>query len=533
MRVDEDTKKWTRGVADEIAVEHGCRFNLQGAERVGQFFRQFLRHSKGKWRGVPFELLDWQWNDVIAPLFGWRRDDGTRRYREAYVEVPKKNGKSELAAGIADYLLIMDGEQGGEVYCAATDRKQAGIVHGVAASMIKQHKDLRSRCIITPSTKTIAYPETDSTFRALCGDDSSNEGWNWHGLIFDELHAQPNRRLWDTLYYGNAAREQPLLFSITTAGWDRSSVCWERHTFAENVRDGIWKDWEFLPVIYGADPKDDWADPAVWREANPSLGVTIQEGDLRRACKQAQESPMHENAFKRYRLNLWTEQAERWLPMAAWHKCKAEPITEGICFGGLDLAERNDLAALALYWPETNSLKAWFWLPEDLPSPRDERVKDMLRAWGHQGHIEMTPGNVIDFTYIRRRINEVAKEYNLAMLGYDPARATQLAIQLKDEDGLPIAEAPQSFTMTNEPAHELYTLVLAEKLRHGGNPVLDWCASNVVVRPNADGHIKIDKGKSADKVDGITSAVMAIGLAVRDDSMGGKSVYEDRGLVFV
>ena len=530
-RPDATTRRWMTGPADEHAVAAGCTFNLHRAERVREFFSTFLRHTKGEYAGKPFQLLDWQWKRIIGPLFGWERPDGTRRFREAYIEVPKKNGKSELCGGIGDYMLVGDGEYGAEVYIAAADRAQAGIVYGVASDMIRKHPSLRERCMVTPSVKTIGFPEQNSVLKALSAEAPTKEGLNWHCLIFDELHAQPDRKLWNALQYGGIARREPLLVSITTAGYDRLSICWTKHEYALAVQAGVIEDWEFLGVVYAAPEKGSWTSPATWRKCNPSIGVTIHEHDLERQCKIAQADPLEENTFKRYRLNIWTQQAVRWIQMAHWDACGSEPVEEGPCYGGLDLADKNDLAAFALYWPETHSARVWFWLPEDLPSPRDNRVKDQLRAWGANGHIELTPGNVIDYAYIRQRIREEAARVNLADIGYDPARATQLAIQLQDEDGIAVVEYPQSYTKANEACVELKGLITSHTLRHGGNPVLAWNASNVVVTPNSDGHIKINKGKSSDKVDGMTALVMAMGRAMSQRTASTRSVYDERGVI--
>lgn len=306
---------------DEQAIREGCEFHLPSAEKVRKFFRQFVRHSKGEWAGKPFEFLDWQWTDVIGPLFGWLRPDGTRRFRRAYIEIPKKQGKSALASGLAIYLLVGDSEAGAEVYSAAADREQASIVFNEAANMVEASPGLSKHLEVVRSQKRLVFSKKQSWFKALSADVPTKEGLNIHGLLFDELHAQVKRDLWDTLAYGGAARRQPLSISITTAGYDRESICWEQHQYAQSVLEGRNPDTSFLPCIYAASESDDWTSPATWAKANPSFGVTIKESEMAEACREAQQSPAKQNSFRRYRLNQWTEQDVRWLDLARWDEC--------------------------------------------------------------------------------------------------------------------------------------------------------------------------------------------------------------------
>jgi phage terminase large subunit-like protein len=292
---DEGWDEWIRSEGDERAVLAGCWFDREAGERVCDFFERFLVHTKGEWAGKPFALFDWQKKDLVMPLFGWRRRNGERRFRKAYVEVPKKNGKSGLCSGIALYLLMADGEPGAEVYSAAADRDQAAIVYGESEKMVLKSPSLQKHLRVVASRKTIIYQRTLSYFRCLSADVPTKEGLNIHGLIFDELHAQRNRELFDTLQYGGAARRQPLLVSITTAGFDRNSICWEQHDYADKILRGVVDDPSFFPLIYAAGEEDDWTDPVVWRKANPSFGLTIREDAFAEEAREAQEKPSQQD----------------------------------------------------------------------------------------------------------------------------------------------------------------------------------------------------------------------------------------------
>lgn len=536
MPGDTVTTQHVKSKSDEAAVKAGCYWSQEHAERVRTFFAKWLKPSKGLKAGASFELLPWQWEGVIAPLFGWRRSDGTRRYREAYIEVPKKNGKSTLVAGVGLYLTIADKEQGAEVYIAAADRGQASIIYDEAAAMVAASSSLKSRCMVTPSSKTIGYPKTTSLLKALSAEAYTKEGINASAVLFDELHAQPTRELWDCLRYSGAARLQPLTISITTAGWDRHSICWERHVYAEKVRDGIIEDWEFLPVIYAAGPDDDWTSPDVWRKANPSLGVTIKEEDMARACKEAREQPAAENAFRRYRLNQWTEQATRWLQLEQWDKCgTAFDVTElegQTCFAGLDLSSTVDLTALVLYFPDSHKALCHFWIPAENARQRELRDRVPYVAWARDNFLTMTPGNVIDYRFIRQHLKEIAARYDVRQIAYDPYNARQLAMQLQEEDGLPVAEFRQGYLSMNEPTKRLHGMILSGQLQHGGNPILRWMATNAVVNSDPAGNIKLDKSRSREKIDGMVALVMAVGASqMQVVNTGAQSVYHNRGIV--
>jgi phage terminase large subunit-like protein len=527
------TQAWTRSEADRKAVDRGCWFDLDAANHVVTFFEKFLRHSTGRWSGTPFTLQDWQKQDFLMPLFGWKRSDGTRRFRVAYVEIPKKNGKSTLCSGLSLYLLCADGEPGAQVFNAAADRDQAGIVFREAAKMIRSSPALKNRLNIVDSRKTTYHEASGSFLRALSAEAYTAEGLNISGLIFDELHAQKSRDLWDALRYGGASRKQPLLISITTAGWDRNSICWEQHDYAEKVAAGIIEDDAFFGYVRSADIKDDWTVQATWFKANPSLGVTIDLNEFAEACNEAKQQPTKENSFKRYRLNIWTEQAERWMQMDKWDACAGVVDVASLdgqpCYAALDLSSTTDATALVLYFPEQQSVLPFFWIPEENAHQRERRDRVPYLTWAKQGLIEMTPGNVIDYQFIRRRLNDLKTKYNILDVAFDPWNAQQISNQLAEEDGFSMIQFRQGFLSMNEPTKRLETLVLKRELIHGGNPVLRWMASNAAAETDAAGNVKLSKQRSTEKIDGMIALVMAIGRSMASN-FAAASVYESEGI---
>jgi phage terminase large subunit-like protein len=512
-----------RTKSDAAAIKDGCYFDPDAGERVGTFFSKFLRHSKGQWAGKAFELQPWQRDQVIRPLFGWKRPDGTRRYRRAYIEIPKKNGKSTLSAGISLYLLVADNEPGAEVYNAACDREQASIVFREAANMVRASAELSTRLDVVDSTKRIVFHAQAAVLKALSADVPTKEGLNWHGLIFDELHAQKTRHLWDTLYYGGASRRQPLLVSITTAGFDRDSICWEQHEYAQGLLDGtIGEDWSFFPFIAAAAEADDWKVEATWRKANPSYGVTIKPDEMAEAARDAQASPAKENSFKRYRLDQWTEQETRWHPVERWDACdQPSPLLDGReCFAAIDLASTTDLAALVLgfpdgSWPEPDALDLllFCWATEHHCRERERLNRPRLDAWIRSGLIDEVPGFVVDYDRIREKLKSLREVYNVRKVALDRWNAAQLATQLEAE-GFEVCFMGQGFASMSGPTKEYEKLLLGGKLRHGGNQVLRWMFRNLAVEMDAAGNLKPSKKHAREKIDGQVAAIMTVGLAM-------------------
>ena len=496
--------------------------------------------------------MDWQRNDVLMPLFGWKRADGSRRFRIAYIEIPKKNGKSEMCSGLALYLLCGDGEPGAQIYIAAADRDQAGIVYRESAKMVQASPDLKKRLNIIQSRKTVTYEAAGSFIRVLSSEAYTAEGLNIHGLIFDELHAQPSRDLWDALRYGGAARRQPLLISITTAGYDRNSICWEQHAYAENVLKGVIEDDSFFAYIRAADSEagDDWTSPDVWKKANPSLGVTIDTQSFTEDFNEAKQSPVKENSFKRYRLNIWTQQENRWLQLdkwdacagvqgaedyASWHARQCEALAGQPCTGGIDLSTTTDISALVLYFPEHGGVfLPFFWIPKENAVERERRDRVPYMTWARQGLIEMTPGDTIDYAFIRAKTKALAAQFQISAIGYDPFNAESLCNQqLRGEDGLPMFQFRQGFLSMNEPCKRFEALMRQKELQHGGNPVLRWMAGNIAIDQDPAGNYKPCKARSRERIDGVVAAIMALGISMAPPEGTGRSVYEARGLLSV
>lgn len=501
-----------------LASPAGFQFDAASAARAVGFFADVLRHTKGEWAGGRFILAPWQ-ERIVRDVFGWKRPDGTRRYRRVYIEVPRKNGKSTLAAGLALYLLYADQEAGAEVYSAAADRDQAGIVFEQAKAMAELEPELVAVSEIY--RRSIMVPSTGSSYRVLSADVPTKHGLNAHGVLFDELHAQPTRDLWDVLTTSTGARRQPLVVAITTAGFDRQSVCWEVHEYARQVRDGIIADPSFLPVIYAAEPGDGWTAEATWRKANPGLGITVKLEYLRDECRRAIESPAYQNTFRRFHLSEWTEQQDRWIDLGVWAENGATIAEAELagrrCFAGLDLSSTTDLSALVLLFPLDDGRYATlcrFWLPSANLGERIQRDRVPYDAWARDGFLELTGGNVVDYDVIRARVNELARRFEIRELAIDRWNATQLSTQLAG-DGLMVVPFGQGFASMAAPTKEFMNLLLGRRLLHGGQPVLTWMAANVAVQQDAAGNLKPDKAKSTARIDGIVAVVMALDRATR------------------
>lgn len=508
-------------------------YDKAAAERAVEFFEKCLTHGKGEWAGKPFILSPWQADQIIRPLFGWKRKDGTRKYRTAFIQIPRKAGKSTLAAGIASYLLYADNEPGAEIYSAAADREQARIVFDMAKGMIEASEPLRKRA--TTYKQAIVIPSTASSYKVLSSDAYTKHGFSAHGIVIDEVHALPNRELWDVLTTSTGARRQPLTVAITTAGYDRHSLCYELYDYAVKVRDGIIKDEAFLPVIYEAKADDDWTSPATWYKAHPGLGVSVKEDYFAAECAKAQQLPGYENTFKRLLLNIWTEQNTRWLPMEAWDQCAEElpDLTGRVCYAGLDLATTTDIAALVLAFPvgSTVHLLPFFFVPQEGIKRRSERDRVPYVDWARQGEIIATEGAVIDYEIIREKINELSEKYHIKEIAIDRWNATHLSTQLTG-DGFEMIAFGQGFASMSAPTKELERRVLAKEVNHAGNPVLRWMASNVSIKQDPAGNMKPDKSKSSERIDGIYAALMALGRVMESDDERG-SVYDGGEFAFM
>lgn len=504
------------------------------ATRVMRFFRECLTHSKGEHAGSAFELLDWQ-ADFLRRLFGTKREDGLRQYRQAYLEIPRKNGKSTIGAGIALYLLLMDREQGAEIYSAAADADQAALVFAEAKAMVESNPALAKMCMVY--RREIHVPSTGSKYKVLSAEAYSKHGLNAHGIIFDEVHAQQNRELWEVLTTSTGARRQPLTIAITTAGWDRESLCWQLHEHARRLINGELHDDSFLSIIYAAGDEEDWTDPAVWKKANPSLGVTLKEEYMKTECERAKMMPSYENTFRRLHLNQWTENETRWLKMDDWSGCDGAPIDRAAlkgkrCFAGLDLSSKVDMTAFVLWFPESGTVLPFFWIPEKNIKRKCDQDRVPYDVWAKQGLLETTPGDSIAQDCIREKINQLASEFHIVKIGFDPWNATQMSTWLQ-EDGANVFELRQGFQTLSEPTKELERLVISRAIRHGNNPILRWQVGNVIVRQDENGNFRPDKKHSRGRIDGVVALILALTLAIRKDEEPPPSAYLNRGLRIV
>jgi len=496
----------------ETGKERGLHFDAEAAQRGVEFFG-LLQHSKGEWAGDPFILEPWE-AFIVGSLLGWKRGD-KRRFRMAYVSVARKNGKSTLLAGLGLYMAFFDGEMGAEVYCAAMKREQAKIVWSEAARMVNRTPTLKK--YITSFVGNLHRVDTAQKFEPLGADADNMDGLNVHCAIIDELHAHKTRNVLDVLVTATGARRQPLVFVITTAGFDRNSVCWEQQDYSIKVLEEILPDDTFFCFVAGIDEGDSWQDESVWPKANPNLGVSVKLEDLQAKCQRAIEVPGQQNAFRRLHLNEWTQQSERWLDMTVWDE-NGQPFdpteVEGAaCYTGLDLSTTKDISALEMWFPGENKALSYFWVPADNILARAERDRVPYDVWVREGYIEATEGNVVDYDVIRARINELGALYEIKEIAIDRWNSTQLQVQLQG-DGFLVVPFGQGFASMTAPTKEVERLVLERQLNHGNNPVLRWMASNVSVTQDAAGNLKPDKAKSTERIDGMVSLVMAVGRAM-------------------
>lgn len=509
------------------------------ADRAVKFIEN-LRHTKGKWAGTRFWLLPWQ-EQLIRDIFGVVKPDGNRQFRTAFVEIPKKNGKSELAAAVALYLLYADNEPSAEVYGAAADRQQASIVFDVANQMVQMTPALMKRSKIMGATKRIVNYSNAGFYQVLSAEVGTKHGLNVSGLVFDELHAQPTPHLYNVLTKGSGdAREQPLFFLITTAGTDRNSICYAIHTKAKDILENRRVDASFYPVIYGIEDDDDWSDEENWKKANPSLGYTIPLDRVRDAYREASQNPAEENVFRQLRLCQWVTSTVRWIPDHIYEQGNRPIDLESLkgreCYGGLDLSSSGDITAFVLMFPPRSETEPYymlpfFWVPEDTIPLRVKRASVPYDVWVRQGYLMSTEGNVIHYGFIEKVIEQLGELYHIREIAFDRWGAVQM-VQNLDGAGFTVVPIGQGYRDMSPPTKAFYELLMKGEIIHGGNPVMRWMAGNVVVETDPAGNIKPTKAKSAEKIDGIVAAIMALDRCIRNAGQQG-SVYDDpeRGLL--
>jgi len=514
-------------------------FSQKHADYAINFFEQMLCHSKGEWAGKPFHLIPYQ-EEFLTEVFGWVDKNGKRMVRSAYLEVPKKNGKSPLASGIALLLLVADGEAGAEVVIASNDREQAGIVFGYAEDMVRLSPYLEKRLKVISSRKRIIDHQSGSFMCAVSSDVPTKHGFNLSGMVFDELHAQKNRELWDTLATGTGARSQPLTLAITTAGvYSENSICWEQHQYALEVIKDPMSDPTHYAMIFSADKDDDWTCPEVWKKANPALGIFRSIEQLHAECEKAKRSPAYQNTFRRLFLNQWTAQVERWLDIGEWQKTAGEVHEEDLvgelCYGGLDLSYRKDLTAFVMVFPDEGGyydVLCRFFIPEEGLIERVRRDRVPYDSWVENGVVRACKGNVIEKEDIMDQLKADCQKFFVSQIAYDPFGTKFFAQDIGKETGSQMLEFRQGFLSMSEPSKLLIDLTAGRKLRHGNNPCLSWQAEGVTVAQDQAGNIKpvkTHKLKTVARIDGIVALIMALATANKEQNL----VYNERGIIMI
>lgn len=531
-------------------------YNAEIADLSVEFFGKYLTHTKGRWAGNKFHLFPWQEHRLTRPLFGLLKEPpsdkypiGLRRIKKVYCEIPKKNGKSEYVAGVGLKGLAGDKEAGAEVYTAASDKGQANIIHGVSTQMIRNNEKLNSLCKITDSIKRVNLLTesgvlTNSFYQALSADVPTKHGINVHYCLFDELHAQPNKKLWSVLTEGSTvARQQPIILSITTAGWDQESVCWKEREYAVKWLKGEIKNDAYLAVIYGMDAEEDWENEENWKLINPSMYWEQQKNgrsywtdisgelipkqkdppgifsldEFRADYQETKDKPYKINEFRQRRCNQWTNQDVAVIDMKDWDNCggrfKIEDMYERPCYPGLDLSLTHDITACAYVFPLENGYVKiiWdLWLPEkNVKKLIENETAASFPQWIDEGWITLTPGNIIDYDFIKKRIIDTQSLFEIRELSYDPWKATQVALQLQGE-GFTVVPTRQTFGAMSEPTKRMLDLIKSGKWGHGDNPVVRWMGSNFSVLTDTNENIRPNKAKPNKRIDGLVAAIIGL-----------------------
>lgn len=502
-------------------------FNLDKAEHICNF-TELLTHIKGKWAGQHIKLEPWQ-VFILTTVFGWVDAEGNRRYKTVYAEIPRKNAKSTISSAVALYCMGLENEGGAEVYSAATTRDQARIVFQDAKYMVEKSQGLQSKGFKT-SAHAVYQESTASSFKALSRDQGGNlDGLNIHCAIIDELHAHKTRDVWDVIETGTGARSQPLLWAITTAGFNRAGICYEQRSYGLKILNQSVKDEEYFAVIYTTDEDDDWTDESSWIKANPNWGVSVNPDDIRRKARKAMEMAAAQNNFLTKHLNNWVNADTAWMDMRAWDKCgkdiAIEDFTGKPCWIGVDLASKTDIASAALLFKEDDRYTLFVknYLNED--AAEDGR-NSQYSGWAIDNHLTLTPGNITDFAYIEDDIRKFAAAFDVQEVIFDPWQASYIMQRLQDE-GLNAVEYRQTVQNMSSPMKELEAMVMQKQLTHDKNPVMSWMVSNTVCHIDAKENIYPRKEFHENKIDGVVATIMAIGRAMTEETeqMPGVAVW--------
>lgn len=513
------------------ALDRGWYFDKRAAMRAIHFIEK-LKHTKGEWAGQRFRLEPWQ-QFVLWNIFGWKNADGTRRFRYAYIEIARKNGKTALSAGIGLYMLFADGESRPEVYSAATVKDQAKICFSDAVEIVKA-TDLKN--YLTPYRNSIVYELKGGTMKPLSSDYGTHDGLNPSCGIIDEFHAHKDSGMFDVIKSAFGARRQPLMFIITTAGFDKSGVCYAYRENVIKVLHGVNEDDSLFGIIYTLDDKSEWDDPKMWIKANPNLGVSLSADYLADQVKDAKNRPEAVRNVMTKNVDLWVDAERTWILDDAWQKCigTTDPadLKGCACWGGLDLSNVSDITAYVLLFHENDrfQLLPHFWIPEEkmLEKVRKENIN--YDKWVAEGYVTVTPGNVIDYDFVKADILRIVADYDLRTSAYDRWNSSQTIIDLQNE-GMECNPFGQGYGSMSAPTKEFEKLVLTGKIEHFGNPVLRWMLASTLVKTDPAGNIKPDKEKSTQKIDGIVTAIMALGEWMTAQADDESNPYENRGLL--
>ncbi|WP_348715860.1 terminase TerL endonuclease subunit [uncultured Alistipes sp.] len=515
------------------ALDMGRYFDKKAAMRAIHFIEK-LKHTKGEWAGQRFRLEPWQ-QFVLWNIFGWKNADGTRRFRYAYIEIARKNGKTALSAGIGLYMLFADGESRPEVYSAATVKDQAKICFSDAVEIVKA-TDLKN--YLTPYRNSIVYDLKGGMMKPLSSDYGTHDGLNPNCGIIDEFHAHKDSGMFDVIKSAFGARRQPLMFIITTAGFDKSGVCYAYRENVIKVLRGVNEDDSLFGIIYTLDDKSEWDDPKMWIKANPNLGVSLSADYLADQVKDAKNRPEAVRNVMTKNVDLWVDAERTWILDDVWQKCIGTTAPADLkgcaCWGGLDLSNVSDITAYVLLFHENDrfQLLPRFWVPEEkmLEKVRKENIN--YDKWVAEGYVTVTPGNVIDYDFVKADILRIVADYDLRTSAYDRWNSSQTIIDLQNE-GMECNPFGQGYGSMSAPTKEFEKLVLTGKIEHFGNPVLRWMLASTLVKTDPAGNIKPDKEKSTQKIDGIVAAIMALGEWMTAQADDESNPYENRGLLTI
>lgn len=480
-----------------------------------------------------------EWEDYLTRhLFGRRGEDGRRLYRTIYFEMAKKAGKSHYAAALGLYMLGGTGEYGAQIFSAGYNQKQAKVTWGIALDMLKIQPALQSRFEEKAYRNQVLCPKLNGVWEPLTKQDLGQHGFNPYVVLFDELHTQQGREMWDAIKRSMGARDEPLLFAITNAGYDRSSLCWSMREYALAVNAGDIDDPSFLGVIYGADEEtEDWAEPETWKKANPGLGVTVRTDYVAKECEEAKAQPSAQNSFKRWHLSVWTQQDTRWLRAEDWSACRDDFTEDGLhgelCYGGLDLGSVEDLTAWVKVFPDPTTdlvrVTCHAWCAASTLDVRSNPYREHYRAWVRQGWLTATPGQVIDYGAVQATIMDDHERFNLAEVAIDKAfQGNQMMVALGEDEGMLVVGMRTTYNQMTAPCDDFERRIRSDppKILHDGNPVLAWSVNNVALRqPDPDRKRPVKDTDDA-KIDPVVALLMALDRAARNEGRG-RSRYED------